>query len=157
MDINNYVTCSVVHALFSALYIVAAEVDITFGGMWLGVWVVEAKQSLSTPLVIEGSSWAPGRLKFFSASDARKPQPSKDIYGDEPGNGKIELEFKPESKILKVLAKHVRREEVFEISIIETKTTTVGDLKQEIRKKWNSDISCLFKGEEVLQEGKTIR
>ena len=132
--------------------------DITFGGMWLGAWVVEAKQSLSTPLVIEGSSWAPGRLKFFSASDARKPQPSVDIYGDQPDlNGRIELEFKPESKILKVYAKHVRRNKLFEISIIETKTTTVGDLKQEIRKKLNSDISCLLKGGEVLQEEKTIR
>ena len=132
--------------------------DITFGGMWLGVWVMEARQSFSTPLVIEGSSWAPGRLKFFSASDARKPQPSVDIYGDQPElNGRIELEFKPESKILKVHAKHVRSKKLFEISIIETKTTTVGDLKQEIRKKWNSDISCLLKGGEVLQEEKTIR
>ena len=132
--------------------------DITFGGMWLGVWVVEAKQSLSTPLVIEGSSWAPGRLKFFNASDARKPQPSVDIYGDQPDlNGRIELEFKPEVKILKVHAKHVRGNKLSEISIIETKTTTVGDLKQEIRKKWDSDVSYLLKGGEVLQEGKTIR
>lgn len=151
-------TCSVVHAQFSALNVVAAEVDITFGGMWLGVWVVEAKQSLSTPLVIEGSSWAPGRLKFFNASDVRKPQPSVDIYGDQPDlNGRIELEFKPEVKILKVHAKHVRGNKLSEISIIETKTTTVGDLKQEIRKKWDSDISYLLKGGEVLQEGKTIR
>ena len=128
--------------------------DITFGGMWLGAWVVEAKQSLSTPLVIEGSSWAQGRLKFFSASDARKPPPS----ADQPApNGKIELEFKPESKILKVHAKHVRGDQLCEISLIETKTTTVGDLKQEICKKWNSDISCLLRGEEVLQEEKTIR
>ena len=129
-----YVTCSVVHefAQFSALNIVAAEVDITFGGMWLGAWVVEAKQSLSTPLVIEGSSWTQGRLKFFSPSDARKPPPS----ADQPApNGVIELEFKPECKMLKVHAKHVKGDELFEISIIETKTTTVGDLKQEIRKK----------------------
>lgn len=146
-------TCSV-----SALNVLAAEVDITFGGMWLGVWVVEAKQSLSTPLVIEGSSWAPGRLKFFSALDVRKPKPSVDIYGDQPDlNGRIELEFKPEVKILKVHAKHVRGDKLSEISIIETKTTTVGDLKQEIRKKWDSDISYLLKGGEVLQEGKTIR
>jgi len=146
-------TCSV-----SALNVVAAEVDITFGGMWLGVWVVEAKQSLSTPLVIEGSSWAPGRLKFFSVLDVRKLKPSVDIYGDQPDlNGRIELEFKPEVKILKVHAKHVRGDKLSEISIIETKTTTIGDLKQEIRKKWDSDISYLLKGGEVLQEGKTIR
>ena len=132
--------------------------DITFGGMWLGVWVVDAKQSLSTPLVIEGSSWAPGRLKFYNASDARQPQPSVYIYGDKPDlNGRIELEFKPEVKILKMHAKHVREDELFEISIIESKTTTVGDLKQEIRKKWNSDVSYLLKGGEVLQEEKTIR
>ena len=132
--------------------------DITFGGMWLGVWVVEAKQSLSTPLIIEGSSWAPGRLKFFSASDAEKPQPSVDIYGDQPAlNGRIELEFKPEVKILKVLAKHVRGDKLVEISIIEMKTTTVGDLKQEIRKEWKSDISYLLRGDQVLQEEKTIR
>ena len=130
--------------------------DITFGGMWLGVWVVEANQS--TPLVIEGSSWAPGRLKFFSVSDARQPQPSVDIYGDKPDlNGKIELEFKPEVKILKVHAKHVRKDKLVEISLIKTETTTVGDLKQEICKKWNSDISYLLKGGEVLQEEKTIR
>ena len=132
--------------------------DITFGGMLLGVWVVEAKQSLSTPLVIKGSSWAEGRLKFFSDSDTTKPQPSVDIYGEKPTlNGRIELEFKPEAKMLTVHAKHVREDELFEISIIESKTTTVGDLKQEIRKKWNSDISYLLKGGEVLQEEKTIR
>ena len=132
--------------------------DITFGGMWLGVWVVDAKQSLSTPLVIEGSSWAPGRLKFYNASDARQPQPSVYIYGDQPDpNGRIELEFKPEVKMLKMHAKHVREDELFEISIIESKTTTVGDLKQEIRKKWNSDVSYLLKGGEILQEEKTIR
>lgn len=143
---------------FLLLIIVAAEVDITFGGMWLGVWVVEGKQTLSSPLVIEGSSWAPGRLRFFNASDAGKPQPSVDIYGDQPAlNGRIELEFKPEVKIMKVHAKHVRKEELFEISIIESKTATVGDLKQEICKMWNSDISYLLKGGEVLQEEKTIR
>ena len=132
--------------------------DITFGGMWLGVWVVEAKQSLSTPLVIEGSSWAVGRLKFFSASDATKPQPSVDIYGEQPElNGRIELEFKPEVKVLKVYAKHVREKKLTEISVIDSKTTTVGNLKQEIRRKWNSDISYLLKGGEVLQEEKTIR
>ena len=59
--------------------------------------------------------------------------------------------------MLTVHAKHVREDELFEISIIESKTTTVGDLKQEIRKKWNSDISYLLKGGEVLQEEKTIR
>jgi len=133
-------------------------VDITFGGMWLGVWVVEAKQSLSTPLVIEGSSWAEGRLKFFSDSDMTKPQPSVDIYGEKPTlNGRIELEFKPEVKMMTVHAQHVREDKLFEISIIESKTTTVGDLKQEIRKKWNSDIAYLLKGGEVLQEEKTIR
>lgn len=136
----------------------AAEVDITFGGMYLGVWIVEAKQSLSSPLVIEGSSWAPGRLKFFGASDVRKPEPSAVIYGENPAlNGRIELEFKPEVKVMKVFAKHVRKEELVEITIIDSKTATIGYLKQEICKKWESEILYLMKGGEVLQEEKTIR
>ena len=159
MDINNYVTCSVVHALFSALYIVAAEVDIMFGGMWLGVWVVEAKQSLSTPLVIEGSSWAPGRLKFFSASDARKPQPSKDIYGDEPAlNGKIELEFKPEA--VAVFVQHVRSDKKYEVLLTGFKEATVDDLKEEInRTLWErlGIVSCLIRNRKVLEEQNTVR
>ena len=132
--------------------------DITFGGMYLGVWVLDAKQSLSSPLIIQGSSWAAGRLRFFSASDVKKPKPSADIYGENPDlNGRIELEFKPEVKTMKVYAKHVRKEELVEISIIDSKTATVGDLKQEISKKWKSDISYLTKGGEVLQEERTIR
>lgn len=119
---------------------------------------MEAKQSLSSPLVIEGSSWASGRLKFFGASDVRKPQPSADIYGANPElNGRIELEFKPEVKTMQLHAKHVREKELVDISIIDSKTTTVGDLKQEISKKWKADILYLMKGGEVLQEDKTIR
>ena len=46
----------------------AAEVDITFGGMYLGVWIAEANSQLtSNPLIIEGSSWAPGRLTELSS------------------------------------------------------------------------------------------
>ena len=129
--------------------------DVTFGGRYLGLWSVDAQQT--DPLIIEGSAWEKGKLTFISNSPECMPSSKVHPVGGVESSGKIELEFKPESKMLKVLAKHVRREELFEISIIETKTTTVGDLKQEIRKKWNSDISCLFKGEEVLQEGKTIR
>ena len=42
----------------------AVEVDVTFSGKFLGVWTLEAQQSY--PLVIEGSSWESGKLKYFS-------------------------------------------------------------------------------------------
>lgn len=140
----------------------AAEVDITFGGMYLGVWALEAKQSIShNPLVIEGSSWADGRLRFFSDVDDNKPKPSADFYGEKPElNGFIELEFKPEVHILKIFAQHVRdqrEEKLIPVSIAPSSTTTIGDLKQEISKKWDSMISYLLRGGEILDEGKTIR
>ncbi|XP_027040919.1 uncharacterized protein LOC113669121 isoform X2 [Pocillopora damicornis] len=139
----------------------AAEVDITFGGMYLGVWALEAKQSIShNPLVIEGSSWADGRLRFFSDVDDNKPKPSADFYGEKPElNGFIELEFKPEVHILKIFAQHVRdqrEEKLIPVSIAPSSTTTIGDLKQEISKKWDSMISYLLRGGEILDEGKTI-
>lgn len=140
----------------------AAEVDITFGGLYLGVWALEAKQSVSrNPLVIEGSSWANGRLKFFSCADENKANPNVDIYGKTPAlNGSIELEFKPEVYVLKVFAQHVRNqsknEGLIPVSVAFSSTTTVDDLKQEISRKWNSRISCLLKGGKMLEEGKTI-
>ena len=141
---------------------IAAEVDITFGGMFLGVWALEAKQSIShNPLVIEGSSWADGRLRFFSDVDDNKPKPSADFYGEKPElNGFIELEFKPEVYLLRIFAQHVRdqsKENLTPVSIAPSSTITVGDLKQEISKKWDSRISCLLKGGKVLDERKTIR
>ena len=133
--------------------------DITFGGMWLGVLVMEAKQSLSTPLVIEGSSWAPGRLKFFSASDARKPQPSVDIYGDQPElNGRIELEFKPEAMALFV--QHVRSDKKHKALLTGFKEATVDDLKEEInRTLWErlGIVSCLIRNGKVLEEQNAVR
>lgn len=143
--------------LLLSIFIVAAEVDITFGGMFLGVWMVEAKRSFASPLVIEGSSWAAGRLTFFSHSDERKPQPSASFYGESPAlNGLIELEFKPEA--IKVYAQHIRQKDhQCEILVVNFKTATVGDLKQEIRRKWSSDISYLTMGGKVLQEETTIR
>ncbi|XP_022801957.1 uncharacterized protein LOC111339545 [Stylophora pistillata] len=140
----------------------AAEVDITFGGLYLGVWALEAKQSVSrNPLVIEGSSWANGRLKFFSHADENKANPNVDIYGKTPAlNGSIELEFKPEVYVLKIFAQHVRNqsknEGLIPVSVAFSSTTTVDDLKQEISRKWNSRISCLLKGGKMLEEGKTI-
>ena len=136
--------------------------DITFGGMYLGVWKVEAKRSLSSPLVIEGSSWALGRLRFFSALDGRKPQPCADIYGETPAlNGIIELEFKPEVKVMTLFAHHARKpgteKDLHKISLTDFETATVGDLKRVISKKWKTGISYLMKGGEVLQEEKTIR
>ena len=139
-----------------------AEVDVKFGGVYLGVWALDAKQLIShNPLVIEGSSWAPGRLRFFSDADANKPKPSADFYGENPElNGFIELEFKPEVHILKIFAQHVRdqtKKKLIPVSIAPSSTTTIGDLKQEISKKWDSMISYLLRGGEILDEGKTIR
>ncbi|XP_022803266.1 uncharacterized protein LOC111340652 isoform X2 [Stylophora pistillata] len=140
----------------------AAEVDITFGGMYLGVWALEAKQSIShNPLVIEGSSWAKGRLTFFSLADENKPKPNADYYDENQDlHGLIELEFKPEVYMLKMFAQHVRDqrkdEGLIPVSIAFSCTTTVGDLKQEISRKWDSRISCLLKGGQLLEEGKTI-
>lgn len=141
---------------------VAAEVDITFGGIYLGVWALEAKQSIShNPLVIEGSSWADGRLRFFSNADDNKPKPNADFYGENTElNGLIELEFKPEVHILKIFAQHVRdqrEKKLIPVSIAPSSTTTIGDLKQEISKEWDSRISYLLKGGDILDEGKTIR
>ena len=134
---------------------IAAEVDITFGGMCLGVWALEAKQSIShNPLVIEGSSWT-------DDVDDNKPKLSADFYGENPElNGLIELEFKPEVYLLRIFAQHVRdqsKKNLTPVSIAPSSTTTVGDLKQEISKKWDSRISCLLKGGKVLDERKTIR
>ena len=144
---------------------IAAEVDITFGGMYLGVWMLEAKQSLSSPLIIEGSSWAEGRLRFFSASDKKRPQPNAEFYGEAPDlNGKIELEFKPEVPVLKLFARHVRdqrkgeEKNLVRVLLTNPNTATVGDLKQEISRRWSSGISfLLLKDGKILQEEKTIR
>ena len=140
----------------------AAEVDIAFGGMYLGVWMLEAKQSLSSPVIIEGSSWAEGRLRFFSALDENRPEPNADLYGKTPElNGLIELEFKPEVDTLTMFAHHVREQGrglvPISIALTDSETATVGDLKREIRRKWRSNISCLLNGGKVLQEEKTIR
>lgn len=139
---------------------VAAEVDITFGGMYLGVWALEAKQLIShNPLVIEGCPWADGRLRFFSNADDNKPKPNEDLYGENTElNGLIELEFKPE--VHKIFAQHVRdqrEKKLVPVSIAPSSTTTIGDLKQEISKEWDSRISFLLKGGKILDEGKTIR
>ena len=111
--------------------------------------------------MIEGSSWADGRLRFFSDVDDNKPKPSADFYGEKPElNGFIELEFKPEVHILKIFAQHVRdqrEEKLIPVSIAPSSTTTIGDLKQEISKKWDSMISYLLRGGKILDEGKTIR
>ena len=134
--------------------------DITFGGMFLGVWLVEAKRSLASPLIIEGSSWAKGRLTFFSTTDPRRLNYDKGCFGQQPEfNGVIELEFKPEVLMLKLVVKHVwkdpqRRREIF---MPDFKTATVGDLKQEISKKYSPGVSCLIMSGKVLEEDKSMR
>ena len=134
--------------------------DITFGGMYLGVWVVEAKRPLSNPLIIQGSAWAPGRLTYFSASDPDRPGPNKE-FGEKPEfNGIIELEFKPEIHVfmLKLYVQHVRKEGLEEIFMPVNEKATVGDLKKMINKKLKDKVSCLVKSNsEILQEDKTMR
>lgn len=143
------------------LLTVAAEVDITFGGIYLGVWLVEAKQSLSNPLIIEGCTWAAGRFKFFSASDKKKLQPNVDIYGERAEvDGLIELKFKPEADTMKMFVHHVREQGSYRlvpVTVADPRTATIADLKQEIKGSWGSSISCLLKGGQVLQEEETIR
>lgn len=143
------------------LLTVAAEVDITFGGIYLGVWLVEAKQSLSNPLIIEGCTWAAGRFKFFSASDKKKLQPNADIYGERAEvDGLIELKFKPEADTMKMFVHHVREQGSYRlvpVTVADPRTATIADLKQEIKGSWGSSISCLLKGGQVLQEEETIR
>ena len=150
-----------IHTLFFLLLLpAAAEVDITFGGIYLGVWVVEAQRSLSNALIIEGSAWAQGRLTYFSASDPNRPTPNDaEAFGEQPEfNGIIELEFKPEILMLKLLVQHVWKEPLHGIFMPDYKTATVGDLKKVINETLSNKVSCLIKNNsEILQEDKTMR
>ena len=127
--------------------------DITFGGIFLGVWLLEAKQTL----IVEGSSWAKGRLKFFSTSDKRRPAFNEEFGQREDINGKIEFEFKPEASTLKLVVKHLWKKEEKEICMAEFKTATVKDLKREIDKKYKGGVACLIVGGKILDEDKTMR
>ena len=138
----------------------AAEVDITFGGMYLGVWIAEANSQLtSNPLIIEGSSWAPGRLTYFSKGDAERQKVNAEFFGQEPElNGQIVLEFKPEVLMLKLVVKHLWKEgPQKEICMPDFKTATIGELKERIKKEYNPDVSCLVMGGKILNEDKTMR
>ena len=133
--------------------------DITVGGVYLGVWLVEARRSLSSPLVIEGASWAKGRLKFFSTSDPRRPSANEELSQQLEFNGIIELEFTPEVLLLKLLVQHVWKEETKEIFMPDFQIATIADLKHEIDKKFTDScgVSCLIMSERVLNEDKTMR
>lgn len=135
-----------------------AEVDITFGGMFLGFWLVEAKRSLQNPLIVEGSAWAEGRLKFFSASDTSAPKAKEEYYGGVPGqNGIIELEFKPEELIPRFSVQHVHgNNSRQEILMPNFETATIGDLKREINKKFSSEVALLMVNGRILEEDKAI-
>ncbi|XP_044184365.1 uncharacterized protein LOC114948243 isoform X1 [Acropora millepora] len=136
-----------------------AEVDITFGGMFLGVWLVEAKRSLQNPLIVEGSPWTAGRLKFFSASDTSAPKTKEEYYGGMPGqNGIIELEFKPEVLTAHFAVQHAhnRDNSPKEIFMPNFKTATIADLKREINKKFSAEVALLMVEHCVLKEEKTI-
>ena len=131
--------------------------DITFGGIFLGVWLLEAKQTLSNPLIVEGSSWAKGRLKFFSTSDKRRPILNEEFGQRKELNGKIEFEFKPEASTLKLIVKHLWKQGTKEICMAEFKTATVKDLKREINTKYSCGVACLIMGGKILDEDKTMR
>ena len=145
----------IIHFLIFSL---AAEVDITFGEMYLGVWLVEANRDLfHNPLLIEGSSWAPGRLKYFSVSDDNKPRPSE-LFGPNPKmNGQIILEFKPEVLMLKLFVKHVWKDGGKEVLMPDFQTATIGALKERIKKIYKLNVSCLIMGGKKLLEDKTMR
>lgn len=133
--------------------------DITVGGVYLGVWLVEAKRSLSSPLVIEGAAWAKGRLKFFSTSDPRRPSANEELSQQLEFNGIIELEFTPEVLLLKLVVQHVWKKETKEICMPDFQIATVADLKDEINKKFSDScgVSCLIMSGRVLNEDKTMR
>lgn len=124
------------------------------------MWIAEANSELlSNPLIIEGSSWAPGRLKYFSKGDAERQKVNPDYFGQEPElNGQIVLEFKPEVLMLKLIVKHLWKAGTQkEISMPDFKTATIGELKERIKQKYNPDVSCLVMGGKILNEDKTMR
>lgn len=128
--------------------------------MFLGVWLVEAKRSLQNPLIVEGSPWTKGRLTFFSASDTSAPKTKEEYYGGIPKqNGIIELEFKPEEMIPHFYVQHVKNGDNSpkEILMPNFKTATIGDLKREINKKFDSEVALLMVNGRILEEDKTIR
>ncbi|XP_068675088.1 uncharacterized protein [Montipora foliosa] len=135
-----------------------AEVDITFGGIYLGVWLVEAKRTLSNPLIVEGCPWAAGRLKFYNDSDTRTQEINKETYGEvSERDGIIKLEFKPEVEMLHLFVQHLHNKDVIkEISMPNFKTATVSDLKQEINKKFTSEVACVIMSGEVLEDERTM-
>ena len=158
---NCFILKEFLHAHSHPLFLpTAAEVDITFGGIYLGAWVVEANRSLSNPLIIEGSAWAPGRLTYISALDPNRPPSQYEVFGKQPEfDSMIDLEFKPETLMLKLLVQHVRKEALHEIFMPDYETATVGDLKKVINETLTcSKVSCLVKNSsEILQEDKTMR
>lgn len=138
-----------------SIFFEAAEVDVIFGGRYLGLWSMDAQQT--NPLVIEGSAWEKGKLTF--TSDSTEFIPSSNAQHNEFGpTGKIELEFKPEAMALFV--QHVRSDKKHEILLTDFKTATVDDLKEEINKTlWErlGIISCLIKDGRVLDEQNSVR
>ena len=144
----------------NVVFFLAAEVDITFGGIYLGVWIAEANSQItSNPLIIEGASWAPGRLTYFSKGDANRPKVNTALYdGQNPElNGEIVLEFKPEVLVLKLVVKHLWKEGTQKICMPDFKTATIGELKERIKQEYNPDVSCLVMGGKILNEDKTMR
>ncbi|XP_078348061.1 uncharacterized protein LOC144633138 isoform X2 [Oculina patagonica] len=133
----------------------AAEVDVTFGGRYLGFWSMDAQQA--NPLIIEGSAWEKGKLTFTSDSPKSIPS-SKAQHNEFEPSGRIKLEFKPEAMALFV--QHVRSDKKHEILLTDFKTATVDDLKEEVnRTLWErlGIISCLIKDGRVLNEQNSIR
>lgn len=134
----------------------AAEVDVTFGGRYLGLWSVDAQQT--NPLIIEGSAWEKGKLTFTSDSPEFMPSSKAHQVDSVESSGKIELEFKPEAMALFV--QHVRSDKKHEILLTGFKKATVDELKEEInRTLWErlGIVSCLIRDGRVLDEQNTVR
>ena len=139
----------------NVVFFLAAEVDITFGGIYLGVWIAEANSQLCfDPLIIEGSAWAPGRLTYFSKEDAKKQKVNVEYFGSDPAeelNGQIVLEFKPEVSMLKLVVKHLWNEETQrEICVPDFNTANIVILKERIKQNYNPDVSCLVMDGKIL-------
>ena len=120
---------------------------------------MEAKRTLSNPLIVEGCPWTEGRLKFYNASDTRAQEINKETYEEvSERDGIIKLEFKPEVEMLHLFVRHLHnKDDLKEISMPNFKRATVSDLKQEINKKFTSEVACVIMSGEVLEDERTMR
>ena len=125
----------------------AAEVDITFGGRYLGVWLVET----ASMVVITGSSWEPGNLTFFGTSDSNAPNKRHNVQG----HGVIECIFAPEAVSLWA---ETTKTPSYKCNIVIGSRATVSALMQRIAVKMGgvTTISCLVSGNKVMSAADSL-